>query len=289
MSIKPPASKAKKPPKIASRPAPPADDVAPKTTFKVEKWTGKGEGKRIIIYAETGMGKTTLCSSAPKPVFVGLDEGGREIKNPLTGDDLDHIPLPEEFGYADIQGALRQYDIYEPFDTIVVDTITLLEHYATEHVLDRFPLKGGQRPASIESYGWKTGYRYLYDVMGNMLSVFDALIRRGKNVVLVAQGTHHKVTNPESDDFLRAGPRLYGGNPSVEALYCEWADHIVRIDYLNTVVKDKKIGGNTTRALYVQPEVWFRAKSKTITEPVISFESQADDSLWKFMFNGKEE
>lgn len=280
MAIKPPiipSTKRKAPP-------PPPDDTIVTTKFKVGKWTGEKEGERVIIYADTGMGKTTLCATSPKPVFVGLDEGGRKIKNPLTGDDLAHIEFPEGFGYPDIVAALQQFDLYDHFDTVVVDTITLLEGYAVAQVLDKFPLKGGQRPISIESYGWKQGYRHLYEVMRNMLPVFDALIRRGKNVVLVAQGTDHRVTSSSSDDFIRSGPRLYGGRPSIEALYCEWADDVIKIDYFNTVVKDKKIGGDTTRALYLQPEVWFRAKSRTIHEPVITFHSPADDSLWKFMF-----
>jgi hypothetical protein len=108
-------------------------------------------------------------------------------------------------------------------------------------------------------------------------------------VVLCQSGAILKA-NPGGDDFLEDGPGLYHskGDPSksVRNMYNEWADHVVKIDYLNVTTKGKKAVGETTRAVYVLPEVHFFAKSRYITYPVISFADVVDDTFWQFIKEG---
>ena len=125
-------------------------------------------------------------------------------------------------------------------------------------------------------------------MMKLILQDCDALIRKGKNVILIAQSTPHNVPNPGGEDFIRQGPRLTSRkNANVEALYCEWADHILHIGYqfLN-VDKKKKATGSGGRAIFVHPEPHFRAKSRTLglDKAVVSFEDPTDDSIWTFLF-----
>lgn len=258
--------------------------LIPQTKFTIEPWQ-TGDGERIIIYGDTGIGKSSLARLAPAPVWLGLDDGAGKLKKPDTNDPLDRIPNIHSF--ADVRMALQQVDLYENFKTIVIDHATILEDWAIAHVVDTVPAKGGDHVANIEAYGWKEGYRHLYDVMRGPLADCDELIRRGKNIIIIAQGTTHRIQHPGAEDYLRAGPRLYGGRPSVEALYCEWANEIYRIDYHNVFIKKRKIAGATTRAIYAQSEVWFRAKSRNGLEPIISFEDQTDDSVWRFLFGGE--
>lgn len=276
-------------PKVKKSTLPP-DPVI--TNFKVEPWK-TNDGERIIIYGDTGIGKSSLARLAPDPVFLGLDEGAAKLKKLGTDNPLDRITGLRTF--ADVRAALQQVDLYDNHKTVVIDTATFLEDLGIVHVVATIPTKGGEHVANIEAYGWKEGYRHLYDVMRGPLADCDELIRRGKNVILIAQATTHKIQHPGAEDYLRAGPRLYGGRPSVEALYCEWADHILRIDYHNVHIKKRKISGMTERAIYVQPEVWFRAKTRTPWYDadgnlisVVTFENQDDDSVWTFMFGGGE-
>lgn len=279
---KKPRSKVKKPtmPPPAARPAP---TVA--KNFSVESWDGN-DAEKILLYADTGMGKTSLSALAPKPVFLGLDDGGRKLRHPGTGKPLQRIPGLETF--ADVRAALQQVDLYNDYETIVIDTVTILQGWAEPYTFATVPGPKGARMTNIEGYGYNKGYKHLYDTMNHILSDCDELVRRGKNVIMVAQSVPNRISNPGGEDFLRDGPRLYAGKPSIEALYCEWADHILRIDYHNVLTsKEKKITGDTTRAIYAQPELHFRAKSRTLKTPVVSFESEADDSIWQFIFGGE--
>ena len=79
-----------KPAPTALKLPPKPTGVAPRTakTFAVSVWDGKGEGQKIILYGPNGHGKTTLAAMAPNPVFIGLDDGGRQTRNPKTGEEI---------------------------------------------------------------------------------------------------------------------------------------------------------------------------------------------------------
>ena len=269
-----------------SVPAAPVQTKVSAKNFSVQPWDCKGEGKRILIYAESGMGKTTLASMAPKPAFIGVDDGGK-LMTDETGKKLRHVPGISTF--ADVRGAL-QADIYADDKTIVVDQVTALEEWAVAYVLANIPNEKGAMMRDIIQYGWNGGFRHLYDTMKLILQDSDGQIRRGKNVIIIAQAASHSIPNPGGEDFLRAGPRLCSRKgANIEALYCEWADHIFRIDYQHLAVdKKKKVTGTDTRAIFVHPEPHFRAKSRTLGSElaVVAFEDPADDSIWKFLFEG---
>lgn len=264
----------------------PPPDTAEK--FTISEWDGEDEGEKIMIYGETGIGKSSLGLTAPNPVYLGLDAGARKLRHPVTNKPVKRIGDKDHLleTYADVRAALQQVELFDDYETVEIDTVTVLEDWAVPHMLETIPTEKGQKATSILSYGWNKGYRHLYDLMKLILDDCETLIRRGKNVVLIAQGIASNVPNVGGEDFLRHGPRLYNGKQcSVEALYCEWVDHIFRVDYLDKFVKDKKISGTTERAIFTEAELHFRAKSKPpITEPVISFSDKSDDSIWKFLF-----
>ena len=260
-----------------------------KKVFTTEDWDGSGEGEKIIIYGNSGMGKSTLASMAPTPVFIGLDDGGRKLKHPKTGKLLKRVPGIENYG--DVRTALQQFDLFDDYETVVIDTVTELQDVAIPWMLDNIAGPKGTVAKNIVDYGYNKGWDHLYDVMKYVLNDCDALIKRGKNVILVAQSHPIKIANAGGDDFLCEAPRLYAGNPSIEAAYHAWADHILRIAYTDTRVKEKKASSANERGIFTFPEVFYRAKSRWLAEVLgdvstVSFEAKDDDSIWSFMFGG---
>lgn len=285
MAVKKPEPKTKlKKPKMPMPTDEPAQ--APVANFTVESYANVKRGEKIIDYGDTGIGKTSLALLAPKPVFLDLDEGAFELHHPVTGKKVDYIPGLRNF--ADVRAALQQISLYDKYETIVIDNVTILQDWAEPHVLATIKTEKGATVTNLVGYGYNKGYKHLYDVMRGPLADCDELVRRGKNVILIAQAALRNVPNPSGEDFLRAGLRLHADKSwNIESLYCEWASHILRIDYHDAFVSKKKISGATTRAIFTQPELHFRAKSRTIQEPVVSFESREDDSIWQFIFEGK--
>lgn len=275
-----------KAPKTLTKKAPPPP-AAPAKRFSVAK-CGSDKGKKIIIYGDTGMGKTTLSMLAPKPVFIDIDQGADELDHPITGEKADHIPGITTF--LDVRTALHQLDLFDNFDTVVIDNITVLQDLAEQYTFDTIFTDKGQKAKNLHSYGYNKGFKHLYDTMRFILIDCDELIRRGKNVILVAQSAPHKISNTGGEDFLRDGPRLHiDKNVNIEAMFCEWVKYILRIGHPESFVdEDKKITGEATRVIYALPELHFRAKFLNGDKPVISFKNKADDSVWQFLFVGGE-
>lgn len=275
-------------------------DRSPKT-FKVEPWTGEGEGEKVVGYGRTGIGKTTLFALMPHPIYIGIDDGGRRIKDPKTGKSIDHIP--DITCYRDVRDALHQDNLWPVGSSCIIDTCTDFESkYAAAHVLDTVSLpKGGGKAANLKSFGWNDGSSHVLDAMRLFLQDLDALIRRGVNVGLVCQEATITVANAGGVDFLQACPMLHHDRQYSAMLeVCAWADHVFRIGFHDTTVvggSDDKVGkiktSSSQRAIYVAGAQHFMAKSRTLGrfrteegEPieVIQFENPDDDTLWQFIF-----
>ncbi len=268
--------------------AKPLKKPAPKKKFKVETYKTGNQGERIILYADSGLGKTTLVSLLDNIVFVDLYGGSDKIKHPVTGEPLSYIPGVETF--QDVRDVLQSPEIFEGYDYIAIDTITYLEQLARPWICANIIASKGRRVKHLKEYGWNEGYEHLYNTIRLILQDCDNLIYRGKTVILIAQNHAINVANAGGEDFLRDAPRMYHGKVvSNVAQIIEWADHVFKIGYMNTAVEEKKISGTTERAVYVHPEIYFTAKSRTISSeyPVVRFENPQDDSIWKFLFEGK--
>jgi hypothetical protein len=291
MTVKKPPPPPRKP--ATKKPAPPPArkvSAKPKKTFSIKSWTNSKKGEKIIIYADSGMGKTTLSSMAPNPIFIPLDDGSSKIKHPITGEHLSYVDDVETFD--DYRAVLQDLSLFSGESTIITDTGTELEPLALTWMLENVPHEKGGPVKNIEGYGYGKGYRHFYDTMRLPLGDLDRVVNDGNNVIVVCQMQQVTVSNPAGDDFLCDAPKLqqaHGHTPSVWGLYCEWADHIFKIGYESIHAKDGKAIAGNDRAIFVHPEIHFKAKSRTISPgtPMISFSSQNDDSLWRFLFPDK--
>lgn len=290
----PPPPPVKKPLMLKAPPPPSATPQRSAKTFSVKDWGGEGEGEKIVLYGASGLGKTTLAAMAPRPVFMGVDDGGRKIRNGITGEVLRAIDGVVTF--EDVRAAIVQPDLLKTGETLVIDTITKVEEVAEQYIFANYKTEKGATVKSLEGYGFGKGFRFSQETTRLVLQDLDVLVKRGVNVVLLAQESAAKIANAEGLDYLCNGPKLMHANQFSSRMdVCEWADHVLRIGYVDTTVA--AVGGNlllatkgkitsqdTTRVIFTQGARHFVAKSRTLTEPVISFESQPDNSLWKFLF-----
>jgi hypothetical protein len=282
------------PPPVFKLPPPPSKPSArPAKTFSVGEWTGNGEGRKVMLYAGNGMGKTTLASMAPNPVFIGLDDGGRQTRNPKTGEPLKAVQGIET--WEDLRDAVHQASLFPAGSTLVLDTITRAESLAVAFMLRTIKVDG-HYPDNLEGYGWGKGYTNLVEIMRLLLGDFDPLVRRGVNILLLAQQGQATVSNLEGADYIQDGP-LLASQPktgaNVRAEVNSWVDDILRIGYPEVSVakaskesRKGKASGTTTRQVYTEPEIWFVAKNRMngTLPPVVSFAAREDDSLWQFLF-----
>ena len=276
----------------APPPAPPLSAAIPVSnkTFTVAPWTGEGEGEKIILYGPSGMGKTTLAAMAPDPVFIGCDDGGRKIRNPLTGEPVLHVPDIEVF--EDVRAVLRS-SVFDAHETVVIDTATVLQDWAIPYIIKTIRHEKGHAVQRFQDYGYGKEFGHLFDTLHAILADLDRLVRRGKNLVLLCQLRGSMRGNEGGEDYVKAGPALYPGSKkglyNIQAMYCEWADHIFRLDWANATVTDGKIAPVSERMVRVHPDATFEAKVRGDMfkdYPAVAFESKQDDSLWRILFDG---
>jgi hypothetical protein len=272
------------------KPPPKLSKSKTKSKFSVVPWSGEAEGEKVILYGVSGIGKTTLASLAPTPAFVGIDDGGRKIKHPVTGEKLNHVPEIETF--ADVREVLQDISCFKDYETIIIDNVTELEYWALPHLFKTVSKNQSGAPVKhIEDYGFHKGYRRWHDVMRLILGDCDHLVRAGKNIIMVAQSTIIKSVQAGQEDFVKEGPELHHDkNVSTLNAYVSWADHVFRIaTHDNKAKKGKVVSGTMDRAVFTHPEPWFYAKSRTIpiNYNVVAFEEPKDDSIWKVLFGGK--
>lgn len=281
----PPPPRAPAPP-----PAPPVGGTAQVSTkkFSIAPWTGAGEGEKIILYGPSGMGKTTLASTAPDPVFIGCDDGGRKIRNPHTGEPVLHVPGVGTF--ADVKAVLRS-DLFDAHKTVVIDTATELQHWGLPYMFATLKHDKGHSVKNIEGYGFGKGFRHLYDTMHGIPVDLDRLVRDGKNVILICQSAPMSETNASGENYFKDGPDLFHTDKnSVRNDYIAWADHVFRITWQNAVVENRKIAPVSGRMINIRPDASFFAKtrgSKFDGYPAVAFADEKDDSLWRILFEGE--
>lgn len=209
---------------------------------------------RVVLYGNTGCGKTTAAATWPKPFFIDTDRGGKVLN------DL-HIPHASfERGdkvyrpILDVLKSLRKKS--DPFDkieveTLVIDGLTnLAEFLLVESMLfPDNPKIHTKDPAS---------YKPEFDHWQNLLSRMQEIIKRSQNLgVNIVATAGQKL---DRDEIMGT----YVGEPNIQGSY----RHIIGHDfdefyYLDAVTRKKGGELETHYYAYTVPHGYFVAKTRT--------------------------
>jgi len=270
--------------------------------FEIGSW-GNEDGLFVMVYGPSGRGKSSLASLLDDVVFVAVDEGVKRIRSPKTNEPIPCIrPKGKAMTFEAVRNILQNHELLDPYQNIVIDTGTKLEHLAEEYVLANFKKGNGGEAKSLKHYGYGDGFGHLVTVMRYILSDIQELLKLGKNVIMLCQADDKRIASSEGvDEFLKSAPALYHDrNNSVMLTFYEECDFVFRLDYSNvSVISDKAFGqkkvgrvvGDTTRAIFVADEPHFFAKTRDTKHgypvpPIVTFDDTTDDSIWVYLFDG---
>lgn len=218
----------------------------------------------VVAYGIHGIGKTTLASEFPSPVFVQAEQGtpgGVELSSFGENETFDDV--------LDSIGSLISEDHH--YKTLVVDSLDAMEPLVWQHVCKQNDWQ------NIEAPGFGKGYIALDEPWRMFLSGCKELTRQGIAVVLIAHSDITRFDSPTTDPYSRYGIKLH---KRAAALVQEEADIVAFFNY-RVALKEKDVGfkkishaeGGGTRLIHFEERPGFLAKNRYQMPPSIEYKS----------------
>lgn len=185
--------------------------------------------KKIVIYGVEGIGKSTLVSQFPDPLFIDT-EGSTNYM------DVKRLPTPTSWQMLleEAEFVLAQ----RPCKTLVIDTFDWAEMLEVKDLCAKNGLKG------VEDFGYGKGYIYSAEEIGRFLNRLSDVVSAGINVVLTAHAKIRKFEQPDEMGAYDKYELKLGANTGsrTAALVKEWADMVLFLNYKTFAVQTDKEG-----------------------------------------------
>lgn len=165
----------------------------------------------LLIYAPEGMGKSTFAAAAPKPIWLGADNGTHH---------LDIARYPEPHSWTEVLAAIDDLteNAHEHI-TLVVDPLGWFEPMLWDYICKR------DGKANIEAYGYGKGYEAALIEWRLFVAAVERLSdKRGMNVIFIAHSQTKKQASPDAESFDRYTLQL---NEKAAALFRQRCDYVL--------------------------------------------------------------
>jgi len=193
----------------------------------IEVITGKQKKKvRAVIYGPEGIGKSTMASQFPKPLFIDIEGGTHAL-------DVARVQTPKSWaGLMQLLEGFSFGHIPSGFQTLVIDTADWSEKMLKEAICQEAGV------AALGDVAYGTLYQKLGAKWGKMLDAL-ALIAERMHVVLLAhsQLSHCEIPE-ESGSFDRYELKLNQSfKVNTASMTKEWASMVLFLNYEVIVVE----------------------------------------------------
>lgn len=183
---------------------------------------------RICIYGGHGIGKSTLASQFPNPIFISTEDGL---------DSLDVTSFPKAQNVTDVVNSIKTLikEDHE-FGTVVIDSVDwLVEPLITSNVEENHEAKD-------LAYG--KGQMLIAEEFREILQGLDVLRhKRRMNIVLIAHAAVVRFEDPRTEPYDRYQPKLPN---RCNALLQEWCD-VLAFAAFKVIIRKSDTGFNNQK------------------------------------------
>jgi hypothetical protein len=204
-----------------------------------------------LFYGTDGVGKTTVCSHAPNPIFIGAEKGTEQL-------DVARFPQTDSIGELLAQIRALQTEKHE-FDSAVLDSLDWVEPLIWKAVCDEGKVE------NIEQFGggYGKGYVRALDLWRTLIKEL-AVLNLNMHVLLIGHAQIKSFQDPELPTaYDRYQLKI---NDKAAALVREAADAVLFARFETELVRatgaKAKVRGEGKRIMYTESRPGFDAKNR---------------------------
>jgi len=178
---------------------------------------------RVVLYGDEKIGKTSTAAQAPRPLYIGTDDGCRRL-------GVDYLDPPDTWQeYVEQLHEVVAHAKGDGFESVVTDTLNGVVDLCAKYVCDtQFGGKWNDPKYGFLAWGGKAGWRAVSEQIRKVLPLYDKLTDAGLWVIILAHSQTEKQSSPTDGDYDRYAPAMHS---LVWARVGQWADCILRVDF----------------------------------------------------------
>lgn len=155
------------------------------------------------VTGDSGMGKTTLAATFPKPIVVRAEDGLQSIKADMRPDAFPILQTVEQL-WEQLTALINEEHEYK---TLIIDSVTALERLFVQHVIDSDPKKPRSINQALGGYGAGLGaVAALHQRVRKAAGMLNE--RKGMHIVFIAHADTETIELPDQDPYTRYSLRL---------------------------------------------------------------------------------
>lgn len=155
------------------------------------------------ITGDSGIGKTSLAATFPKPIFIRAEDGLQAIPAEGRPDALPLVQTVEQL-WEQLTALLQEQHDYQ---TLVVDSVTALERLFVDYVMASDPKKPKSIAQALGGYG--AGFNAVSALHQRVRKAAGLLNeRKNMHIVFIAHADTETIELPDQDPYTRYNLRL---------------------------------------------------------------------------------
>lgn len=157
----------------------------------------------VTILGDSGMGKTSLAATFPKPIVIRAEDGLQSIDADQRPDAFPLLTKAEEL-WRQLNALINEQHEYK---TLIIDSATALERLFIQSVMDSDPKQPKSINQALGGYGaGLSAVAAMHQRVRKAAGILNE--RKGMHVVFIAHADTETIELPDQDPYTRYSLRL---------------------------------------------------------------------------------